>query len=112
MSLIWIYSKDNTPIIIEDEDFESYEGDGWYDSPLKFIKISDHGIDVEDPTAVQNFGEAIEGVKNSMNCSLNIDDMDKYELIEFAAVHHGCELDSYRRENTLRNQTYALVYGE
>ena len=112
MSKLWAYHETKEPIILEDEEFESYKNNGWYDSPIHFIKISDHGIDVDDPTAVQNFGEAIEGVKNSMNSALNIDDMDKDDLIDYALEHHGCELDSSRRLNTLRNQTYTLVYGE
>ena len=112
MSLIWVYHETKESIIIEDEEFESYANDGWYDSPIHFIKISDHGIDVDDPIAVQNFGEAIEGVKNSMNAALNIDGMDKDELIDYASEHHGCDLEYHRREATLRNQVYILAYGE
>lgn len=112
MSLIWVYHEAKEPVIIEDENFESYESDGWVDSPIKFVNIKEAGIDVDDPMAVEEFGLAIDGVKKSMNAALNINEMDKDELAEYALAHHGCELDISRRENTLRNQTYVLVYGE
>ncbi len=112
MALIWIYNEIKDPIIIEDEEFESYEDDNWYTSPINYVNIKDQGIDVDDPTAVQKFGEAIEGVVSSLNGALNIDFMDKDELLEFASFHHGCELDYSRREATLRKQTYALVYED
>ncbi len=110
--LTWAYHKENEPIIIDEEEFESYESKGWADSPLYFITISDHGIDADDPTAVQNFAEAITGVRDSMNAALNIDEMDKDDFIEYASTHHGCELEYHRREATLRSQVYALAYGE
>jgi len=112
MSKLWAYHPDKDPIIIEDEEFESYENDGWYDSPIHFVNISDQGIDVDDPTAVEAFGLAIMGVKNSMNDALNIDTMDKDELIEYASEHYACELDYSKREETLRKAVYVLAYGE
>lgn len=110
--LIWIYNENKEPIIIDEEDFTAYESNGWVDSPIKFINITDAGIDVDDQMAVEAFGLSITGVKNSMNDALNIDDMTKDDLVEYASTHHGCELEPHRRESTLRNQAYALAYGE
>ena len=112
MSKKWIYHETENPFIIESEEFESYEKDGWRDSPAHFIKLTDHGIDSDDHMAVQQFGEAVEGVVDSLNGALNVDKMDKLELEEYAREHFGTELDRRQKIKTLRKQVHALISGE
>lgn len=111
MSKRWIYHKTKEPFIIEDEEFEAYEKKGWKDSPAHFIKLPDVGVDPDDPIQVQQFGEAVEGVKDSLNGALNIDEMDKLELEEYAREHYGCELDKRQKIKTLRKQVRKLIDG-
>ena len=112
MSRRWIYHETKEAFTIEDEEFESYEKEGWKDSPAYFIKLPDVGVDPDDPMAVQQFGEAVEGVKNSLNGALNVDKMDKFKLEEYAREHFGTELDRRQKIKTLREQVKALISGE
>ena len=111
MSQRWIYHKTEEPKIIEDEEFESYEKKGWKDSPAYFIKLPDVGVDPDDAMAVQNFGDAVEGVKDSLNGALNIEEMDKDKLEEYAREHFGTELDKRQKLKTLRKQVQSLIDG-
>ncbi len=112
MSKRWIYHETEKPFIIENEEFESYEKDGWKDSPAHFIKLPDVGVDPDDPIAVQQFGEAVEGITNSLNGALNVDKMDKLELEDYAREHYGTELDRRQKVSTLRKQVSALISGD
>lgn len=112
MSKRWIYHATKKPFIIEDEEFESYEKDGWRDSPAHFIKLPDVGVDPDDAMAVQQFGEAVEGVKNSLNGALNVGKMDKLQLEEYAREHYDTELDRRQKIKTLREQVGALISGK
>ena len=111
MSKRWIYHKTKEPFIIEDEEFEAYEKKGWKDSPAHFIKLPDVGVDPGGARAVQQFGESVEGVKNSLNGALNIGEMDKNKLEEYAREHFGCELDKRQKLKTLVKQVQALIDG-
>jgi len=111
MSKRWIYHETEKPFIIEDEEFEEYEKKGWKDSPAYFIKLPDVGIDPDDAMKVQDFGDAVEGVVNSLNGALNIGEMEKDELETYAREHYGCELDKRQKLKTLRKQVQKLIDG-
>ena len=55
----WIYHNQQAPKIILDSQFDTHEADGWADSPAKFAKIEDFGVDEENEQMVQALGEAI-----------------------------------------------------
>lgn len=105
----WIYHAELEPKIINSEEFEAYEKEGWADTPAKFAKISDFGVDEKDPAAVQVLGESIEGVKNRLNGELNIDTMKKPELEEFAKEHFNVDLDRRRSVKALRLEVKELL---
>jgi hypothetical protein len=105
----WIYHETQKPKIILNSEFEIYEGDGWADSPAKFAQIKDFGVDAEDPNSVQVLGESIEGVKDRINCELNIGKMDKEQLHDYALVHHSVTLDLNRGVRELRKEVKGLV---
>jgi hypothetical protein len=107
----WIYHATEEPKIINDSEFEEYEKEGWADTPAKFVNIKDAGIDVDNPDQVQQFGEAIEGVKNSLNGALNINNMDKKDLELYAREHYDVELDRRKSLKKLRNQVKELING-
>lgn len=105
----WIYHATKEPKIINSEDFERMEALGWADSPAKFAKISDFGVDENDPGAVQALGESIEGVKNRLNGELNINSMKKQELEDFAKEHFNVDLDRRRSVKALRLEVKELI---
>jgi hypothetical protein len=105
----WIYHSKQAPKIILDSQFDEYEADGWADSPAKFAKIVDFGVDEDNEKQVQALGEAIEGVKNAANGALNIETMNKKELEAYAREHFDVELDRRKGIKTLRKQVNELV---
>jgi hypothetical protein len=105
----WVYHAELEPKIINSDEFEKYEKEGWADTPAKFAKIKDFGVDENDPAAVQVLGEAIDGVKDRLNGELNIDVMKKQGLEEFARQHFNVELDCRRSLKTLRAQVKELL---
>ncbi len=108
----WIYHATEQPKIIDSNEFEAYEKEGWADTPAKFVNIKEAGIDPDNQEQVQQFGEAIEGVKDSLNGALNVDNMDKDELEAYAREHYGVELDKRRSRKKLLKQVKELIHGE
>ena len=107
----WIYHATEEPKIINSDEFESYKEKGWADTPAAFVNIKESGIDVDDPEKVQQFGEAIEGVKDSLNGALNLDNMTKRELEAYARKHYGQELDRRKSKPKLIKQVKELIHG-
>ena len=105
----WVYHATKAPKVINSEEFEMMEAQGWADSPAKFAKIADFGVDENSPEAVQALGEAIEGVKDAANGALNIGNMGKKELEEYARVNFNVELDRRQGIKQLRKQVNDLV---
>ena len=105
----WVYHATKAPKVINSEEFEMMEAQGWADSPAKFAKIADFGIDENNAEMVQTLGEALEGVKDAANGALNIDKMDGKALEEYARKHFNVELDRRRSVKALRKQVSELV---
>jgi hypothetical protein len=107
----WIYHSTLPPQIINSDEFEKFSDDGWADTPAKFAKIKDFGVDESDASAVQVLGESIEGVKDRLNGELNLNVMNKSELEEYARDHFNVELDCRRSVKKLRSEVKALLVG-
>jgi len=107
----WIYHAELEPKVIESTDYEQYEKDGWADTPAKFAKIKDFGVDEDNAASVQVLGEAIDGVKERLNGELNIDVMNKKQLEEYALKHFEVDLDRRSSVKKLRNDVKALIGG-
>lgn len=105
----WVYHKTKEPKIVEADEAQSYYDKGWKDSPRFFVKTTDFGVDPTDELKVQALGEAIEGVAESLNGALNIGEMDKEELQEYAAEHFGKDLDKRRSISRLRNDVQEMI---
>lgn len=105
----WIYHSTLPPQIINSDEFEKFSDDGWADTPAKFAKIKDFGVDENDPAAVQVLGEALEGVGDRINGELNVDVMEKKDLEEYARKHFNVELDCRRSKAKLRKEVKALL---
>ncbi len=109
MSKVWVYHATEEPKIVDQADAQSYYDDGWKDSPRYFVKTTDFDVDPNDEAAVQNLGEAIEGVADALNGALNLEEMTKDELEEYAFKHFGEDLDKRHNEETMIEEIQALI---
>jgi hypothetical protein len=105
----WVYHSELAPKIILDSQFDEHEADGWADSPAKFAKIVDFGVDEDNEKQVQALGEAIEGVKNAANGALNIETMTKQQLEDYTKIHFDVDIDRRKTLKVLRKQVNELV---
>ena len=113
----WIYHETKEPRIINDSEFERFEALGWADSPAKFLKLETIGIsqkkiddgDEDEAAKAQQTLDAVEGVKESLNGSLNLDSMNKNELETYAKEHFGIDLDRRKNPDTLVKEIRALM---
>tara|TARA_R110000851_G_scaffold202883_2_gene354710 strand:+ start:154 stop:498 length:345 start_codon:yes stop_codon:yes gene_type:complete len=105
----WVYHKTKAPKVISSNEFETQKALGWSDTPADFILISDFGIDGSDASQVQVLGEAIQGVRDAANGALNISEMSKKELEDYAMTHFNVELDRRRSAKKLRQEVITLI---
>lgn len=92
MTQCWVYHETKEPMIVNANETESFYSDGWSDSPAKFIKTTDFGIEPEDEISVQQLGETIEGVKDMANGALNLKEMMAKELDGYAETNFNKKL--------------------
>lgn len=111
MSKCWVYHETEEPIIVDAEEAQSYYDDGWKDSPRYFVKTTDFGVEPDDHIAVQQLGEAIEGVADSLNGALNIGEMDKSDLADYAETHFGKNIDKRKSISSIRNEIQGMIDG-
>lgn len=83
----WVYHSTEEPKIIDSDDLQHHLDSGWAESPAKFVKTTDFGIDPGDVLGVQALGETIEGIKDQLNGQLNLEEMKPKELKEYASKH-------------------------
>lgn len=105
----WIYHASKQPKIINSDQYEEFEALGWADSPAKFAKIADFGVDADNAEQVQILGEAIEGVKDAANGALNIDVMSKKQLEDYAKKNFNVDIDRRKGIKQLRKQVKEMV---
>jgi len=111
MSKVWVYHETKEPIIVEAKEAQSYYDDGWKDSPRYFVKTTDFDVDPDDVAAVQALGESIEGVKDALNGALNLDEMTKADLIDYADTHFGFTLGEKMKKADMLVKIEALLNG-
>jgi len=107
----WIYHAELEPKVINSSEFDKHISEGWADTPAKFAKISDFGIDENNAASVQVLGEAMAGVSDRLNGELNIDNMKPKELEDYALKHFGVDLDRRRSVKVLRKEVKKLIGG-
>jgi hypothetical protein len=105
----WIYHATKKPQIILDSEFETFEALNWADTPAKFAKIADFGVDENNEQMVNALGEAMEGVKNAANGALNIQTMTAKKLEKYALEHFAIDLDRRKAIKVLRQEVSAMV---
>ena len=108
-SKTWIYHETEEPRIIYEHQTKQYYDKGWADSPAKFVKLSKVDIDPDNEIMVQQFGESMEGVKNAVNAALNLDDMTKRELVNYAKEHFDTDLDKRDYKSVLIKAVRGLI---
>tara|TARA_R110000782_G_scaffold44726_2_gene99816 strand:+ start:1888 stop:2256 length:369 start_codon:yes stop_codon:yes gene_type:complete len=113
----WIYHATKSPKIINISEYEQMSAEGWADSPAKFLKLETIGIsqekitngDVEEAAKAQQALDAVEGVKDYMNGSLNLNKMNKQELEDYAKHHFGVNLDRRLKPSKMITQIKDLM---
>ena len=113
----WVYHATKAPKVINDSDYEQVTAQGWADSPAIFLKLEKIGIsqekitngDVEEAAKAQQALDAVEGVKDYMNGSLNFSKMNKQELEDYAKQHFGVDLDRRLKPNKMIEQIKNLM---
>ena len=117
MPKCWIYHESETPKIVDAAQAEAFYAGGWADSPARFIKLESVGVDKdkvdagddEETAKAQSVLDSVEGVKDSLNGALNLGDMDKNELEDYARDHHGVELDKRKSKKNLIKQIKQII---
>lgn len=117
---MWIYHETEKPKVIDSSELKEYVDDGWADSPARFIKLDQFGIDKEKTDALdpeecakaQQCLDSVEGVVRSLNGALNLDNMNKRELEIYAQDHFGVELDRRKKLKDLRAQVRSIIEAE
>ena len=113
----WIYHATKAPKIINDGEFEQYEALGWADTPAVFMKLEVLGInqdkikdgDEEETAKAQQAFDAVEGVRDSLNGALNLEDMNKNELEAYAKDHFSIDIDRRKNKRSLLKEIKALI---
>jgi hypothetical protein len=106
---MWVYRENDEPMIIPESEYENYKADGWLESPASFITLESMGIDKEklesgdisEAFKGQQVQESIHGVVESLNGMLNLEKMNKAELVSFAKKHAGIKAKSKERKPDL-----------
>lgn len=112
MPKCWIYHATEKPKIVDMADAQSFYDDEWADSPARFLKLESVGIDKaktdagdeEETAKAQSVLDSVQGVTESLNGALNLDDMDKSELLDYAQEHHSLELDKRKSKKNIVKQ--------
>jgi hypothetical protein len=113
----WVYHATKAPKVIDSSEFEQMTALGWADSPAIFLKLETIGIsqekikngDVDEAAKAQQALDAVEGIKDYMNGSLNFNKMNKQELEDFAKHHFGVDLDRRQKPNKMIKQIKDLM---
>jgi len=113
----WIYHANKKPKIIYNSEFAEQEALGWRDSPAAFLNLNDVGIDKEkidsgdeeEAAKAQHALDAVEGVVQSINGSLNIDKMSKKEIEGHIKDHFGVDLDRRKSLGNLRKEAREII---
>ena len=108
----WIYHTTEEPKIIDADDKESFYEDGWCDSPAEFINLKDMGVDPDDVIAVQQLGDTVQGIVDSLNGALNLDEMNMMDIVKYASDHFGMELDIKKDISELRAEVLDAINGQ
>lgn len=120
MSKCWIYHETEAPKIVDMTDAQSFYDNEWADSPARFLKLESVGIDKaktdagdeQETRKAQSVLDSVQGITESLNGALNLDDMDKSELEDYAREHHSIELDKRRSKSNLVKQIREHIEAE
>lgn len=105
----YIFNKDEDPKVISCIDLEGYLDQGYEPTPLKFLKLKDHGIDSKNQIQIQELGSAINGVTQSINGALNLHLMTRKELYKYCKEHFGVKLKRTDLKPVILAQAQSLV---
>lgn len=81
----WVYHPEQEPKIVNSDEAELLYSEGWFDSPAKCEGFLDMmGVDEKDEFMVQSVGTITENIKDVANLEINLNSLDRAEIIDFA----------------------------
>tara|TARA_R110000744_G_scaffold373719_2_gene486059 strand:- start:136 stop:492 length:357 start_codon:yes stop_codon:yes gene_type:complete len=104
----WIYHETKNPKVINQSDYDELYHFGWRDTPAAFLKLESLGIEKHETEKAQQALEMVSGIVESLNGSLNIDQLNKKELEDHIKEHFGVDLDRRKTLKVLRKEAKAL----
>jgi hypothetical protein len=113
----WVYHATKKPKVIYNAQREEHEALGWADSPARFLNLEAVGIDKEkidsgdeeESAKAQQALDAVEGVVQSLNGSLNLDKMSKKEIESHIKEHYGVDLDRRKSLGNLKAEAREII---
>ena len=113
----WIYHETEKPKVINSDEYEKYNKEGWQDSPACFIDHADIGLDAEkiknndeeEIVKASRVFDQVEGFIDCLNGELNLENMSKQELEDYAKKHLDIDLDKRRSKKRLMAEIRELL---
>ncbi len=105
---MYVYHKSLKPKVILRVRLDTWTGDGWCDSPLTLVKLTDFGVDPDDEQKVQALGQCMQGVRDYCNCAINVSIMNRADLIGCAQTHFDKDFELDMRVKPMRQQLKEL----
>ena len=114
---IWVYHETEQPKIIKADEFDKHLTDGWDDNPARFVKFEDIGIsrekikedDIQEKIKAQQAVQCVSEIAKYMNSVINLDYMNKNELIEFADYQFDLKLKRQHSLKLMREKIRGLI---
>jgi hypothetical protein len=91
----WVYHATKEPMIVYSEEAQQYYDDGWADTPAAFFDLDKHleaAGQERTPEVEMIYEDSFKGVAESLNAELNLELMEKKELVEYGNRHLGLKL--------------------
>jgi hypothetical protein len=110
---VWIYHSEHEPKIVNSDEAEKLYSEGWEDSPAKCKGFLEKvQVNEEDVLSVQAVGTITENIKDAANLEINIETLDRKELIEFAEKRFGEDWSKKRGVEKMRKLAERNLNGD
>lgn len=117
---IWLYHEAEEPKIVKADEVEKYKLEGWAKTPAAFLKFEDVGIDrekikaknPEEKIKADQVLQAVETIKDQVNGAINLENMNKNELIEYAEKHFELKLSRQKNKKQMIDKIRGKLSGD
>lgn len=108
----WVYHSEHEPKIVNSDEAEVLYGEGWEDSPAKCKGFLDKvGVMPDDTMSIQTVGTITENIKDAANLEINLESLDRAEMIELADKRFGEDWSKKRGVDKMRKLAERRLNG-